>query len=90
MKSRPARVATWTSEKGSAYRVALFVIGGAAATLGMIARLLLLCGVIIWSIVRLPWICLVALFDIGMRVLDGTLTASQTLSHKAVARRIHR
>jgi hypothetical protein len=67
----------------------LFLIVGAASALGTILRILLFCGVIIWSIVRVLYICLAAPFEIGMLAIERALALFQRFSQKTAARWIH-
>jgi hypothetical protein len=79
-----------TSEKGVAERAVLFVFVSAAVALGSAVRVLLFFGVIIWALVKLPWLFLTALFGIGMRAVDRTLAPLHALSQSAAAKWNHR
>jgi hypothetical protein len=63
---------------------------GAAVALATVMRILLLCGVMIWSIARVLCICLEALCDAGTLIIDRTLRLSENFSQNTIARWTHR
>jgi hypothetical protein len=82
-----------TSHTSLADRLVMLLLVGAAVALGNTVRILLFVGVIIWSLAKLPWICLIhlnRLFFSGVRAVDRALAPLQVFSQKATAKWMHR
>ena len=89
--SRSISAGGMTSEKNFADSTVMLLIVVAAVTLGNAVRVLLFCGVIIWSLAKLPWICLTLLCRIGMGALSSRILAPlHELSERAAVRFVHR